>query len=148
MPLEDLEMRLSKLEAIESIKQLKARYALACDDMHNPDDVAALFVEDGVWEHDSYVAHGREEIGQLFRQFGDMWQFSQHNMLNPLITVNGDSAVGVWYILALFTDARSGMSHWSALRYDDSYVKVGDEWLFSRLRVRPRAMIVATQKDP
>ena len=35
---------------IEQIKQLKARYALACDNDYEPDTLADLFAEDAVWD--------------------------------------------------------------------------------------------------
>jgi hypothetical protein len=45
-----IEERLRVLEDIEEIRQLKARYAAACDDNYNADDIAALFAEDAVWD--------------------------------------------------------------------------------------------------
>ena len=45
-----LEERIQRLEDIEAIKQLKVRYSHICDDDHNPDDIASLFVEDEIWE--------------------------------------------------------------------------------------------------
>ena len=49
MSAEDLaaiEARLRRLEDIEAIKRLKARYCAACDDGYDPDRLAALFTED------------------------------------------------------------------------------------------------------
>ena len=36
MAMSELEQRITRLEDIEAIKQLKARYCEICDDMHNP----------------------------------------------------------------------------------------------------------------
>ena len=43
----DLARRLARLEAIEEIKQLQARYCAYCDDDYNPDGIANLFIEKG-----------------------------------------------------------------------------------------------------
>ncbi len=55
----DLERRVQILEAIEAIKQLKAEYADACDDMYNPPH-ADLFTKDAVWdgEKEGFGVHG------------------------------------------------------------------------------------------
>jgi hypothetical protein len=50
MRLEGIERRLTRLEDIEAIKQLKARYCEICDDDHNPERITSVFAEDAVWE--------------------------------------------------------------------------------------------------
>ena len=45
-----LETKVQTLEDTDAIRNLKARYAELCDDNYNPDAIAALFVEDAVWE--------------------------------------------------------------------------------------------------
>ena len=45
-----LERRITRLEDLESIKQLKALYCEICDDDHNPDRITSIFTEDGIWE--------------------------------------------------------------------------------------------------
>ena len=50
MNLEELAARITRLEDLEAIKQLKARYCEICDDDHNPDRITSVFAEDGVWE--------------------------------------------------------------------------------------------------
>ncbi|MBV8360284.1 MAG: nuclear transport factor 2 family protein, partial [Deltaproteobacteria bacterium] len=47
--IEELAARTQRLEDIENIKQLKARYCAFCDDNYNPQGIASLFTEDGVW---------------------------------------------------------------------------------------------------
>jgi len=135
----DLEARITRLEDIEAIKQLKARYAEICDDMHNPDRVSSVFAEDGIWESADFgLAKGHAEIRALFANFQKMFSFSQHNMMNPIITVNGDRATGVWYIMGPWTYTETGEEKWFALRYDDEYVKQNGEWKYSHLRVALR----------
>ena len=46
----DFDARLTRLEDIEEIKQLKARYCAYCDDGYDPNGIAALFTEDGIWD--------------------------------------------------------------------------------------------------
>lgn len=135
----DLEARITRLEDIESIKQLKALYCDICDDMHNPDRITSLFVSDGVWESADFgTATGHVEIRDLFQQFQDKFSFSQHNITNPRITIDGDRATAAWYILGPWTNAQDGKEIWMTARYDDDYVKVDGEWKYQHLRVGVR----------
>ena len=139
MATSELEKRITRLEDIEAIKQLKARYCEICDDMHNPSRVASVFVEDAIWESADFgKAEGHAAIQELFRDFKKMFSFSQHNITNPIIEVNGDRATGMWYIMGPWTHAENDDEKWMALRYDDDYVKVNGEWKYSHLRVALR----------
>ena len=97
-----LEARIRRLEDIEEIRALKARYCQACDDDHNPDRVAALFVEGGLWEGEGIGVHARGldairgYIGAV-RASGRI-RNSAHLVSNPVITVEGDRARGEWRI--------------------------------------------------
>jgi len=67
MDLAELERRLTRLEDIEAIKQLKARYCEICDDDHNPDRITSVFAEDGIWEGAEFgTANGHANIRKLF----------------------------------------------------------------------------------
>ncbi len=135
----DLAARITRLEDIEAIKQLKARYAEICDDDHNPDRVASVFAEDGIWESEDFgKAEGHAAISKLFAGFRKMFNFSQHNMMNPIIEVDGDRATGVWYIMGPWTFRETGEEKWMALKYEDDYVKVNGEWKYQHLRVALR----------
>ena len=132
----DLEQRIARLEDIEAIKQLKARYSHICDDDHNPKRIASVFAEDGIWESpDVGQAQGHEEIIELFRGFEKLFTFSQHNMMNPIIEVDGNNATGIWYIMGPWTLTENDEEKWMALRYDDDYVKIAGEWKYQHLRV-------------
>ncbi len=139
MDITELEKRVTRIEDIEAIKQLKARYCEICDDAHNPDRVTSVFVEDGIWESEDFgKAEGHEAIRELFRGFQKTFSFSQHNITNPIIEVDGDRAKGVWYIMGPWTFAENNEEKWMALRYDDDYVKVNGEWKYQHLRVALR----------
>ncbi len=135
----NLAARITRLEDIEAIKQLKARYCDVCDDMHNPDRITSLFAEDGVWESPDFgQARGHAEIRKLFEGFRDTFSFSQHNIMNPIIEVDGESATGVWYIMGPWTRSADDRAIWMTARYDDDYVKIDGEWKYQHLRARVR----------
>ncbi|MGD9603263.1 MAG: nuclear transport factor 2 family protein [Gammaproteobacteria bacterium] len=139
MDMSELEKRITRLEDIEAIKQLKVRYSHICDDMHNPDTIASVFAEDGIWESADFGrAVGHAEIRALFRKFQQMFSFSQHNMMNPLIEVNGNRATGVWYIMGPWDATDGSGKRWFALRYDDEYVKINGQWKYQHLKVALR----------
>ncbi len=134
-----LEQRITRLEDIEAIRKLKARYCEICDDAHNPDKVTTLFAPDGIWESADFgKAVGHQEIRALFRQFQKTFSFSQHNIMNPIIDVDGNRATGIWYIMGPWTYAETNEEKWLALRYDDDYVKVDGEWKYAHLRAALR----------
>ena len=135
----ELEQRITRLEDIEAIKQLKARYCEVCDDDHNPDRITSLFAEDAIWESADFgKAEGHAAIRELFTGFKKMFNFSQHNIMNPIIEVDGDRATGVWYIMGPWTYTENNEEKWMALRYDDDYVKRDGEWKYQHLRVALR----------
>jgi len=139
MDMAALEKRITRLEDIEAIKQLKARYCHICDDDHNPETVKTVFAEDGIWESADFgTARGHAEISDLFANFRKMFNFSQHNIMNPVIEVDGDRATGIWYIMGPWTYRDNNDEKWLALRYDDDYVKIDGEWKYQHLRVALR----------
>jgi uncharacterized protein (TIGR02246 family) len=137
-----LERRLRILEDIESIRRLKARYCQACDDDHNPDTVAACFVEDGVWEGPTLGVHAkgraaiRTYIGGV-RESGRM-RHSAHMVTNPIIEVDGDTATGQWRLLMMYTTrpVDGKVEHHRIIgKYDEVYVRKDGAWLLERLSV-------------
>ena len=136
----DLERRIARLEDIEAIKQLKARYCEICDDDHNPERIASVFAPDGIWEGAGFgKAQGHDAIRELFRGFQQLISFSQHNVMNPQLQVDGDRATGSWYFLGPFTFRKGNENKWLALRYDDDYVRIDGAWKYQHLRATLRA---------
>ena len=133
----DLEKRITRLEDLEAIKQLKARYCEICDDDHDPERITGLFTDNGVWEAKGIgEAKGHEEIRALFQRFQKTIRFSQHMTMNPVIEVNGDQAHGTWYFIGAFTMEKNNQAMWQACRYHEDYRKVAGRWLIERLLVK------------
>ena len=131
----DLEKRITELEDIEAIKQLKALYCDVCDDDHNPDRIWKLFAEDGIWEGGGFgQAQGYQAIRDLFGGFKKLISFSQHNVFNPQIVIDGNRAHASWYLVGPFTFREKGDARWLACRYEDDYVKINGEWKYQHLR--------------
>jgi hypothetical protein len=137
----DLEARITRLEDIEAIRQLKARYCEICDDDHNQDLIVTIFAEDGIWEGEGIGrAQGHEEIRALFKGFQGAISFSQHMVQNPIIEVDGLSATGRWYFFGTFTYYKNSQKRWQAARYHEDYQKVDGEWKIKHLRIAPPVM--------
>jgi hypothetical protein len=135
--IEELTAQTQRLEDIENIKQLKARYCAFCDDNYNPQGIASLFTEDGVWDGGEHgKAKGHDAIVKFFQRAPSVFSFAIHHVMNPIIKVQGDIATGRWYLLQPLTrKSREGeTAMWLAGRYEDEYVRVGNEWKFKRLK--------------
>jgi ketosteroid isomerase-like protein len=131
-----LDERYRALDDIEEIKALKARYARACDNNYDADAIAALFVEDAIWDGGSLGrAEGREKIRAFFRRASAFFPFAIHHVINPTIEIDGDHATGEWHLLQPATMAKEDKAVWLAATYHDEYVRVGGRWMFKHLRV-------------
>ena len=129
--LEELESRVRTLEDTEAIRNLKARYAELCDDNYNPERIAALFVEDAVWESGSLGRfEGREAIRDFFRGASKIFTFAIHYSLNSQIEVTGDTAKARWYLFMSCTVSDGDQAMWRAGIDDEEYVRVNGQWMF------------------
>lgn len=134
----DLQERITRLEDIEAIKQLKARYCEICDDNHDPERILTVFSADAVWEGRGIgKAEGHAEIRKLFEGFQQAISYSQHMVLNPIIEVDGERATGVWYFFGPFTMREGNRALWQAARYHEVYQKQADGcWKIHHLKIR------------
>jgi len=67
-------------------------------------------------------------------------EFSQHNVMNPIIKVDGDKATGEWYFMGPFRFHDGHEARWIALQYFDDYVKINGEWKYKHLRIKLRLL--------
>ncbi len=136
----DIQAEVTRLAAVEEIKQLKAQYAAYCDDNYDPDGISSLFVEDGVW--DGGPEFGRYEgpgaIHAFFSEVSEKLVFAAHLSLNPIITVDGDRAHGAWRLFCPCTlkgDDGVPTATWILANYEEDYVRRDGRWLFQTLQV-------------
>lgn len=133
--------RVRRLEDIEAIKQLKARYAAYCDDDYDADGIASLFTKDGIWDGGQMGCYdGRKAIHDFFSVSDQVVPFAIHHVTNPLIEIDGDRATGRWYLWQPCTFADGNQSLWMAGTYNDVYVRHEDDWFFQHVVVTLRML--------
>jgi ketosteroid isomerase-like protein len=134
-----LEDRLRALEDREEIRKLKVHYAAACDDNYNADAIAELFAEDAVWDAGALGhAEGRAAIRKFFSRVAEFFPFAIHNVMNPIIEIDGDRATGHWYLLQPATLAKGNQAVWLDAVYQDEFVRSDGRWLIKRMKVNSK----------
>src|SRR5947199_9109784 len=104
---------------------LEARDFGAGDGTH----IANLFTADAIWEGVGRLAEvlgshqGREAIE---RRFSAPLPFSVHFLTNESITIDVDTAVGMWRYLQ--SSVYKGQATWIAGRYHTDFVRVKGHW--------------------
>ncbi len=138
MDLVELTRRIQWLEDLEAIKTLKHQYCAYCDDSYDSDGIAGLFVEDAVWDGGDFGrCIGREAIRKFFQKAPKMLSLAAHQVMNPIIKVEGDRATGDWKLLQPCTlEGKNGpRAMWLAANYHDEYVRTPAGWKFQTLKV-------------
>ena len=120
------------LEAIERIKQLKARYFRYLD-TRDLEGLRSVFCEDGTVDFQSPTYQiqlaGWPALENFFAQAFNEHQYGMHSAHHPEITVDGDQATGLWYLHDLFVHESAKVLLQGSALYEDRYVRQGGEWL-------------------
>ena len=128
-----LEARMKRLEDIEEIKRLMNLYCYHADNRDGA-NWSAVFTEDGVFETDIYGTYkGRDTIEALEHR-----SFAIHYNNNPIIDIDGDSAVGKWLLLmpCSFDEEGGGKrAVWAAAKYENELARVEGRWLFKKVKL-------------
>ena len=143
---EDLESRIARLEDIEAIKNLKARYAYYCDHGYDADGMASLFVNDSTWESNAFGTYrGRDAIHAFQSNISKEIVWALHFMICPVVNVSADghSATGSWYLIEFATMVGPAQGETPSPRdavvmsaiYNDTFVKENGEWRFKKVEV-------------
>jgi hypothetical protein len=132
---QDIETRMKVLEDIEAIKKLKASYCYLVDaavagDSSKWDELLDLFTDDSWVDFEVLGRYeGKDNVGRLFRDIvGSLLSYSAHMVHNPIITVDGSTAHGKWYVHVPLTGKNENMAGWLQGRYDEEYVRVDGRW--------------------
>ena len=119
--------------------ELKYRYCYATDNA----DVEALldvFTENGYFDIGIYgTGSGHDDLREYMEWFAENKPgIRAHNVVNPIIDIDGDRATGKWYYFVLYEtpDGQLEMGHGY---YDDEYRRVDGTWKTSSLVAKRRA---------
>ena len=137
----DLEQRLIRVESIEAIRTLKARYCDLCDEGYDADALCALFTEDAVWDGGKLgVYEGIEKIHEFFVDMPNIMSFAIHNVTNSAVELSqdGQSAVARWYLIQMATQKEQNLAVWLTGRYVDQLVLENDIWKFKHVSLTAR----------
>jgi len=131
----NLEQRLARLEAIEAIRQLKARYFQACD-RKDPGAVRACFLPGAIDLRYGRIGEfsDREEMLAVFTQLACQPHIVEmHHGQNPCIEVlDEDTAAGTWGLYYYLIDQRRQTVTQLAGCYDDAYRRRDGQWRIAR----------------
>ncbi len=130
-----LETRIQRIEDIEAIKKLRAKYCYAVDEKRL-DDVMTLFSDNA--KLDFWPSHQCDMQEDIRRFYGESvpsrLPFFMHMAQNAVVDVEGETGTRVWYVLLPATSGQTGEATWSAGKYDETYVKIDGEWRFSSIK--------------
>lgn len=139
----DIEKRLKRMEDIEDIKQLIARYAKAADLNGDKVKMAACFTEDAVWNCEGIGGwQGRNAVVDGLHETSTVkLPWALHYMTQPIIDIadGRQTATGEYYLWELAKVAPEGggqtEDHWIGGWYESEFRNENDKWLFSKIEL-------------
>jgi len=148
----DIEKRLQRMEDIEEIKQVIARYAKAADSNGDPKLMAACLTADAVWYcKEVGTWDGREAVVDGLRETCTVrLPWALHYMTQPIIDVaeDGQTAVGEYYLWELAKvnpeDGGAAEDTWIGGWYESQFRKESGTWLFNRFELYMKLMSAAS----
>ena len=119
------------LEAIELIKQLKARYFRFLD-TRNIEGLHSVFTEDASARFKGpdydFDLNGWPALEAFYRKSFSADAFGMHNGHHPEIEVSGDHATGIWYLQDIFVQLKLDITVMGSALYEDEYRREGGVW--------------------
>lgn len=130
-----LEQRLARLEAVEAIKHLKARYFHACDNKL-PDAVRECFCVGQIDLRYGRIGdfNDREQLVSVFSELGCQDHIVEmHHGQNPRIEIyDAGRATGMWGLYYHLIDTHRQAVTQLAGFYDDDYALTEGQWQIMR----------------
>ena len=98
---QELEARIRKVEDIEEIKNLEARYIYLVDTLQM-DKVPDLFADNFIVDFDHMgTFKTKAELLEFLKGSATRSSMMCHQEMTPYIEVDGDKATGTWYLLGV-----------------------------------------------
>lgn len=140
-----LARRVRRLEDVEAIRDVTARYATAVNKGWNGktvdlDAIPSIFTTDAHWASPDMgiETEGLDAILAGLSEHTAAVQFSMHAFLNPVITVDADTATGTWLMwVASIIDDDPRAVYTSA---DMAYTRTADGWRINGIEVHGGAV--------
>lgn len=140
----DLASRVQRLEAIEAIRRLKARYFNACD-RQDPQTASRCFADGDVFIDMGHIGvfKRREDFAALYQAAGcHEYILDAHHGANAEIDIAGpDQACGTWALGYRNINTKDRTVTFLSVLYHDEYARIAGEWLITRSRVEYRTAL-------
>jgi hypothetical protein len=147
---DDIQRRLQKLEDIEAIRALKARYLWCCD-RKDPAGMRACFADGKV--HIDYGVVGTfdnaDALAKVFKDIGcHDHMVEMHHGMNPQIEVVDDkTARGTWSLHYFLINTQTKGLTQLAGYYEDEYRKTDGKWKIARTKFVPTSTLALDVTD-
>ena len=147
---QSLAERVERLEAIDAIRQLKARYLNACD-QQDPQGMSHCFAPGDVLIDMGHlgVFHHRDELAAFYRAAGcHEYILDMHHGVNPEIElIDASHARALWSLNYRNINTRDQTVTLLSLLYHDEYAKLGGEWKIVTCRVEYKTALHLSYAD-
>ena len=140
-----IDQRVRRLEDIEAVRLLMARYHLECDGHddrgthRHPKAIADLFTDDGVWGIPQPIgartpvpAVGRDQIEQLAAELQGV-QWIVHFVVNPVVEIETDTARAEFKGIVRMQPDRKAAAGWGLGIYRATARRTASGWRFQSL---------------
>ena len=150
MNLADLETRISRIDDIEAIRQLKANYFFCCD-QKDPEGMRACFAtEDVLIDYGSIgIFKNRDQLVEVFERLGRHEHIIEmHHGVNPQITIlDQTNARGIWGLHYQQIDTLKKIVTQLGAYYEDEYRKIDGKWKICKTRCNVTSTLVTSIAD-
>lgn len=128
--LEGALLQLRALADKDAIRSLAALYAMAVDH-HDIDVVVGSFAEHGTFSRAATTYRGHAELRAFYEKMMDRYVSTLHIPNSHVIIVDAEAGTAEGVMLGQAELSLEGRLLMATYRYDDSYTRDDDRWLFS-----------------
>ena len=123
-----------RLSDIEAVKTLTAEYMQAMHDARW-EDAVACFSDRASYDHGLLgqlmdKAAIRRFYTEFMPQYEEAGGWAFDMLTNPVISVNGDTAEGRWFLFTLLVDPDTKEAAWNVATLEYTYAREADGWKF------------------